>query len=305
MNKLERVRAAIAGKPVDRVPASFWYHFTPDKAVGSASVKAHLDYYRATGIDFLKIMNEHPYQANVEIKSPSDWRHVRPAPLSAQFYQGQLDEIKRISDAIGGDCLLITTIFGPFTSGNHTSGTRVTEHLHADPVAVRQGLGAIADSLAEFAHACVEAGAAGIYYSAQGGEAERFSTDEFLSCIKPNDLTVLKAMQGFGEFHLLHVCKDHIRLELYADYPAHVVNWAATKHNPSLTQGRDLFKRTVLGGFNDRGIMATGTHAEIRDEVQRIIGEFGTTGFMVGADCTLPTEIDDSNIRVAVEATAI
>ncbi|MCL5996344.1 MAG: hypothetical protein M1546_09845 [Chloroflexi bacterium] len=88
MNKLERVRAALAGAEVDRVPASFWFHYTSDKAHGAASVKAHLDYYRASNIDFLKVMNEHPYQANVTIKTPADWRAVRPAPPERQLLPG-------------------------------------------------------------------------------------------------------------------------------------------------------------------------------------------------------------------------
>ena len=157
MNKIERVRAALAGAEVDRVPASFWFHFPTTQKHGIASVKAHQAYYRASGVDFLKIMNEHPYRANVEIKAPSDWRAVRPAPVNSPFYQEQLDEISRIVDALDGDCLAITTIFGPFSEGNHASGGLVTEHLKADPEAVSQGLGAIAESLAQFAVACIEA----------------------------------------------------------------------------------------------------------------------------------------------------
>jgi uroporphyrinogen decarboxylase len=302
MNKLERVRAALSGAEVDRVPASFWFHFPKPQAHGAASVQAHLDYYRAAGIDFLKVMNEHPYEANVAIQSPADWRHVRPAPLNSRFYQDQLDEVKRIVDALKGECLVITTIFGPFSSGNHASGGKVTEHVKADPAAVSQGLGAIAESLAQFAVACVEAGASGIYYSAQGGEEERFTADEFQRCIKPHDLTILNALHG--EFNLLHICGDNMRLALYADYPSHAVNWAATKHNLNLKQGYSLFKRTVVGGMGDRGIMVNGSPEEIRSAVQEVVAGFGTRSFILGADCTLPTDIDISRIRTAVEATA-
>lgn len=305
MNKVERVRAALAGAEVDRVPASFWFHFTRDKARGEASVKAHLDYYRESGVDFLKIMNEHPYQTNVEIATPADWRQVRPAPLSSSFYQGQLDEIKRIVDALQGECLTVTTIFGPFGEGNHATNNLVTEHLKADPEAVNQGLAAIAESLAEFAVACVEAGASGIYYSAQGGEADRFSEEEFLNYIKPHDLTVLNAFKDQGEFHLLHICKDRIRLNLYADYPGHAVNWAATKNNLSLQEGQALFKRPVVGGMGDRGIIVDGSPEAIQGAVREIITDFGSRGLMIGADCTLPTDIDVNNIRLAVEATAM
>lgn len=304
MNKVQRVRAALAGKAVDRVPASFWYHFTRDKAHGDASVKAHLDYYQASGIDFLKVMNEHPYQANVTVSSPADWRKLRAAPLSSPFYQEQLDELKRIVDKIGGDCLVISTIFGPFSSGNHAAQNNVSAHIKADPAAVSQGLGAIAESLAAFGVACIEAGAAGIYYSAQGGEAERFTEEEFVRYIKPHDLTVLRAIEGHGEFNLLHICKDHVRLPLYADYPAHAVNWAATKNNLNLVQGRSLFKRPIVGGMGDRGIIVDGSHEQIRAAVRQVIKDFGTSGLIVGADCTLPTDIDISNISAAVEATA-
>jgi uroporphyrinogen decarboxylase len=305
MNKVERVRAALVGAAVDRVPASFWFHFTRDKAHGEASVKAHLDYYRESGVDYLKVMNEHPYRADVRIKTPADWKQVRPAPLSAPFYREQLDEIKRIADEIGGECLIVTTLFGPFASGNHAGNHLVTEHLKADPEPVSQGLAAIADSLAEFAVACVDAGASGIYYSAQGGEEDRFTEDEFLQYIKPHDLTVLNAVKDHGEFHLLHICGNRIRLSLYADCPAQAVNWAVTKDNLDLKQGHELFKRTVVGGMDDRGIVVDGSPAEIQAAVRQVIADFGTRGFILGADCTFPTDISVANIRTAVEATAM
>lgn len=305
MNKVECVRAALAGERVDRVPASFWFHFPPDKRHGDASVRAHLAYYRESGVDYLKVMNEHPYQANMAIHSPADWRQVRPAPLSSRFYQDQLDEIKKIVDALQGECLVITTLFNPYASGNHASEHQVTEHLKADPDSVHHGLAAIADSLAGFAAACIDAGASGIYYAAQGGEEDRFTEEEFLQYIKPHDLAVLEAIEGAGEFHLLHICGDRIRLALYTDYPGHAVNWAATKHNLGLKDGHALFKRTVVGGMDDRGVVVSGPAEAIRAAVQEVIIDFGTRALILGADCTFPTDIPVSHIRVAVESTQI
>jgi uroporphyrinogen decarboxylase len=307
MNKVERVRAALAGIDADRVPVSFWFHFPDAQKHGDASVQAHLAYYRASNIDFLKVMNEHAYESNVSVRMPADWRSLRPAPLSAPFYQQQLDEMKAIVDAIGGECLVITTLFGPFSAGNAVSEGKVTEHLKADPEAVSQGLATIAESLAQFAVACVDAGAAGVYYSAQGGESNRFSADEFTRYLKPHDLTVLNALQqqGKGEFNLLHICGDNMQLPLYADYPSHAVNWAATKHNLNLKQGYSLFKRTVVGGMGDRGILVNGSVEEIQAAARAVIEYNGTRAFMLGADCTLPTDIDVSHIRAAVEAAAM
>lgn len=304
MNRIERVRAALAGQPVDRIPASFWFHFPTSMSRGKPSITAHLDYYRRSGVDYLKIMNEHPYYSDTYIAVPADWRRVRPAPLSSPFYQYFLDEIKSLSDSLQGECLLIATVFNPFSCGRTSSNRVLTEHLKSDPESVNEGLKAIADSLANFAVACVEAGASGIFFAAQGGEQERFHEEEFLNYIKPHDLTVLNAVADYGEFHLIHVCGDQVRLHLYTDYPGSAFNWAATKNNLTLREGQALLRRTVIGGMDDRGILVTGSKGEIQQEVQKVVGEMDSTGFMLGADCTLPTDISVENIRYAVEATA-
>ena len=305
MNKVERMRAVLAGEVADRVPASFWFHFPEDQAHGVESVKAHLDYYRQADLDFLKIMNEHPYQVETNIKNPIDWRKLKPAPLNSDFYQAQLDEIKMITDQLAGECLTATTIFNPFSSGNHASNRLVTEHLKADPESVNIGLATIAESLAEFALACLEAGANGIYFSAQGGEADRFEEHEFLEFIKPHDLTVLNAINGVGELNIVHICRDNVRLHLYCNYPGAVFNWAVTApSNLSLKSGKKLFNRTVLGGMDNRGVIVNGSQVDIEKAVHQIIRTVGPRNLILGADCTLPTEISIDHIQAAIEATA-
>ncbi len=215
-----------------------------------------------------------------------------------------LDEVKAIVDEVGGACLTVCTVFGPFGEGNHATGGLVTEHYREDPASVAQGLAAIADSLAEFSLALLEAGTDGIYFSAQGGERERFTEEEFLAHIKPCDLTVLQAIDQQAEFNLLHICKDNIRLDHYLDYPAAAVNWAAAKNNWSMQEGLAKFGRPVVGGLHDRGLIVDGSHEAIETAVHEVLSQVGTRSFMVGADCTLPTDNDRSNIHAAVHATA-
>jgi len=116
---------------------------------------------------------------------------------------------------------------------------------------------------------------------------------------------VLDAIKDSGEFHLLHICRERVRLPLYADYPGHAVNWAVTKNDLSLAEGKKLFQRPVIGGMDDRGVIISGPIEEIQAEVGQIIAGAGTRGFMLGADCTLPTDINLDHIRAAVEATQI
>lgn len=307
MNKIERVRAALRGEAVDRVPASFWFHFPADQVAGHAMALAHLNYYRAADPDILKVMNDNGVALTGidEIRTPADWRKLKPAPLSSRPFQDQLDGLREIADAVGDEVLLVTTVFNPYATGNDISGRKVTEHLKADPESVGAGLSTITHSLAEFSRACIEAGAAGIYFSAQGGEVDRFTVHEFDKYIKPHDLVVLQAAEEAGAtFNVLHICGQRLRLEAYADYAgaAHAVNWAPQLDNLSLSQGRQLFQRTIIGGVDQGGSIVHGRREEITAEVQAAIAEMGKQGFMIGAGCTVPSDIRIENLVWARQA---
>ena len=305
MNKIERMQTMLRGERPDRVPAGFWFHFPASAAAGHAMARAHIDYYRAADPDLLKVMNDNGYEAvGVDsVKSPADWRKLEPAPLSSAPYQAQLAGLRELVDVLGDEVLMATTIFNPYGTGNKISGNKVAEHVKEDPDAVAAGLGAIAESLAEFSAACIEAGAAGIYFSAQGGDASRFTADEHLQYIKPHDVTVLEAATAAGAAcNILHICGRGIRLEHYVDYPGHTVNWAPQNDNLSLTAGRDLFRRPIIGGIDERGPIVDGPRESITAEVHAALAAMGSAGFMVGGGCTLPPDVQVEHLVWARQA---
>jgi uroporphyrinogen decarboxylase len=313
MNKRERIQAVLNSQPVDRVPAGFWFHFPAHQHSSEAAVAAHLDLYRATGMDFMKVMNEHLYAMDAPIRTPDDWRSVKAAPIDAPFYQAHLEELKRIIDALAGECMVVSTVHGVFASAFHATHAAeetfardnpVARHLHEHPGPVLGALDAIADSLARFAEACIAAGADGVFYAALGGEAYRFAEEEFLRFIAPYDRRVLAAVADKAPFNILHICKDQVRLHLYREYPGQVVNWGENEQNLSLEEGRTLFQRPILGGMHYRGPIAYGPPPAIVQSVHAAVARLGPTGFILGADCTLPTGTPVDNIRTAVAATA-
>jgi uroporphyrinogen decarboxylase len=250
-------------------------------------------------------MNDNGYErVGVEaITSPADWRKLEPAPQSSAAYQAQLSGLRELVDTLGDEVLMASTIFNPYATGNKISDGKVTEHLKADPEAVSAGLGAIAESLAGFAAACVEAGAAGIYFSAQGGDGDRFTAQEHASYLKPHDITVLQAATAAGATcNILHVCGRGLRLEDYRDYPGHTVNWAPQNDNPSLSAGRELFQRPIIGGVDERGPIVDGTREAVTAEVRAALAEMGSAGFMIGAGCTVPNDIAVQHLVWAREA---
>ena len=146
----------------------------------------------------------------------------------------------------------------------------------------------------------------GIYYAALGAEHHFFTDEEFATWIEPYDLRILKAAKEAGLYNFLHICKENLNVQRYANYGelVDVVNWGVYETDFSLDEGRKLFPNaTIMGGLANRsGVLVDGSHKEIRDAVRKIIKDFGTTGFILGADCTLPTEIPYDRIKAAVEA---
>jgi uroporphyrinogen decarboxylase len=249
-------------------------------------------------------MNGTLYQLDVSIDVASDWRKVRPTKISANFYQRQLDLIKRVVDQLHDKCMIMTTVFNPYHHGTHsTSEQMFDEHLRTDPDAVYQAMEAMAESDMEYIQACFEAGVHGIYYSVQGGEHDRFSEELYVNTIKKNDLNVIDSFKDRGEFNTLHLCGANMRLDHYADYPSHAINWDVKNNGITLKEGAEKFGRAVLGGINNRGPLVNGTPEEITAEVRGAIEQFGRKGLLLGADCTLPSGTPYANVRTAVKAT--
>jgi uroporphyrinogen decarboxylase len=312
MNKHQRVRAAISGAEVDHVPAGFWLHFPPGMEAGEPALEAHLDFYRRTDVDLLKVMNEHLYRREQPVRSPADWATWTPMSISRSYMQKQVDLVKAVVDRVGGEVPVLATIHGTFICAFHASKrpeetifghNLATEHLRHTPESMVPALAAVSDTLIALSIACLEAGADGIYYGAQGGEAHRFDEATFNTYVKPFDLKVLEAIRDKTDMVVLHVCKDKTRMPLYSDYPVDAVNWAIHEGDYDLEAGRKLFDVALLGGLDDRsGVMVDGSPDEIGAEVRRIVSGVGKRSFILGSDCTLPTDIPLGNVRAAVDA---
>ena len=314
MNRRENTIAAVQGGNVEYIPAGFWLHFPESCFHGDAAVQAHLDFFRESETDIMKIMNENVIPCSVPIVNPEDWAKIPAYDRNASFIQDQLEITKKILDKVHDNGIVLLTVHGVVasawharggTAGYETGSSFLVEHLRANPEAVAQAYDRISDALAILTEEALKIGVDGIYYAALGGESYLYTDEEFERYVKPNDLKVLQAASKRPAFNILHMCKDRLNLERYRDYPVDVVNGGVYEHNPSLLEGRKIFgDAAILGGLDDRaGVLVDGTEQEIRSEVHRVIGEMGQRKFLLGADCTLPTEIEMARIRAAVRAT--
>ena len=303
MDKRERLLATLQGEKTDGMLCGFWHHFNDSCKYGQASIQAHVEFFQYTDADILKVMNEHTYRIDCSIEQSSDWKKVKPSSFDTGPYPQYIEEFKALKKALPKDVPLFATVHGVLVSAYHATElpgnfsnphNMVSRHLKQDPSSVAVGLQAIAETLILLCRQLVKAGADGIYYAALGGESYRFERSLFETYVKPYDKQVIDSINDLKAKSILHICKDKVVLPMYQGIQADIVNWAVHESEYSLSDGRLLFpEATLLGGFDDRsGVLVEGSKAEIEQEVEVIVAEAGRKRFIIGADCTLPTDIE-------------
>ncbi|HUJ76129.1 MAG TPA: hypothetical protein VL359_14800, partial [bacterium] len=166
--------AIAQGQPGDAyVPAAFFLHFDPKFHKGQAAVDRHVEYFRATGMDFVKIQYEHPFPAQPQIRRAADWKTM--PLLEAAYFADPLEVVGGIVKAVNHEALVIVTLYSAIMHAAHAVGRdELTAQLNEDPAATARGLEIINQSILVFVRECVRRGVDGFYASTQGGEAGRF-----------------------------------------------------------------------------------------------------------------------------------
>ena len=192
MNKRDAVLSLLDSTKVPSyIPAAFFLHFDPAYHSGQAAVDKHLEYFKYTGMDFVKIQYEGKFPTLPAIQKPEDWAKMPFYGLD--FYEPQLKVVEGLVKAAKKDALVVLTLYSPFMCAGHTAGEdTVTRHILENPQAVQRGMQIITDSLMGFVKACIKLGLDGFYASTQGGEAGRFPGRElFDQCVRPYDLALM------------------------------------------------------------------------------------------------------------------
>lgn len=306
MNKRDGLLNLIhGGSSLDYTPAAFFMHFDPTHHEGQAAVDKHLEYFRATGMDFVKIQYEQRLPPASPINKADDWAQIPLYPES--FFEPTLRVVEGLVEAVHDEALVMMTLYSPFMLAMQLAGgVDLAQHLSENPNAVVKGLATMTENVQNLVRGCMRAGVDGFYASTQGGETFRFrDRDFFQRYIKPTDLAVWDVMQSCA-FNILHICDyvgDYDDLTPFLDYPGHVVNCSLTLGNRKLlpTEVSQLFGRPYMGGLERKGVLATGSVAEIRAVVRSVLAQ-APERFILAADCTVPSDTPWDNLKTAIEA---
>ena len=307
MNKRDLMFELLEKQPLEApVPAAFFLHFDPLCHRGMAAVKKHLEYFRYTGMDMVKIQYEHVFPSVPGIAGPDDW--INMPRYGEDFFAEPFEVVEGLVKEAKDEAPVIMTLYSALMCAGHAVGSEtVVGHFEQDPAAVTKGMEIVTESLLTFVRGCIDRGVDGFYASSQGGESSRFNNRSiFENYIKPCDLIIMEEINRRCDFNILHICDYHGTyddLEAFLDYPGDVVSCGLELSNGSLTakQVAQMFDRPYFGGMDRHGIITSGPPEEIRKKAQ-IVLQNAPERFILGADCTVPPDTSWDNLKAAIEA---
>ena len=309
-----------------------FYKGLEDEAIVRKNIDGHLKFYEAFKPDFVKLMSDgffgYPNAALANVKSARDLAAIKPIGIDHPWFEKQVALVKELTAKFGSEVFTFYNIFGPATTlkfllGKGNDGNRaLADLIIEDPKAVRRALDVIANDLSTLASRVIdEGGADGIYLSVQNVQDKRISPAVYRSVIEPGEKAVLKAANRAskaahagksdhpeisgraGAANILHICGyegSRNDLSLYRDYDAKAINWAVTVEGVPLSAGKELFRgKAVIGGFsNGKGsLIHKGSREAVEAYTDGLLSGAGRKGVIIGADCTVPSDIDLSRLE--------
>ena len=325
MTKRERVRAALRGEPVDRVPVSAWWHHFAREWEPEGLAQATFDAYRRYDWDWVKLNPRATYYAE-------DWgnEYERPDPpaspklvkaavrfpdtlMRMKFldprkgaYGEQVEAIRLLRAKLGDEAFVVHTVFSPLAVVGRLMGNvdETKRYLVEHAAQMHTGLSVVAETLSVYARLCLDAGADGLFFATvDWGTYDNLTEEQYRTFARPYDLQVLSQAQD-AAFNVLHVCRANSMLDLMLDYPVHAFNWAATlPGNLSLRDVQERTDRAVIGGLSEQGALRHGTPSEAAAEAARAIAETGGRRFLLAPGCSIepPPGTPEANLDAVCE----
>ena len=327
MTGRDRVEAALALDIADRPPVGAWGHTYREEWSPQGLAAVTVERARQFGWDFVKFQPRascfaeafgsvykpagHRLRAPVLVQEAvpdlDSWRSV--SLVNPKALDDQVESIGIVARELGPDIPVIQTVFSPITVGGYLVGksqSRVVRELRNHRGTLTPALERIADALVDFSRKSISAGAAGVFYAISGYAGRGVMTEAaYRDLVLPFDISVLERIPSNAWFNVVHLCGSKLNFSLARDLPARAVSWSIhNQGNPSLSEGRQIAGRAVMGGLSQRATLVYGPPAEIEAEARRAVSATGGRGLLLAPGCSVPPRVRDINLAAMVQAIA-
>lgn len=328
LSKRDLLKDAFDCKKVDKIPIGFWHHFilgkeqfqgVGNKEIQNRAIEGHKKYYNLIKPDIMKLMNEgfmgYPPIMDNELKTAEDLLKIKSISEDDPWFTEQVSHVKKLVDLFGSEVMTFYNVFAPvqvirirleFYDLNFERFVYLAENfpeeLSAAGKEIEKDLKVLLRKL--FSETKLD----GIYYCVQNVQSSMYTKEIYDKYIRPAEISLLEFANELSDYNILHICgyaHHKNNFEFYKDYKAKVYNWAVFTEGISLPEGKKFFgDKCVLGGFdnNKDTLIDKGSKEEIYEFVKNLIKENGYHGYVMGADCSIPNDIDDERISWIQEA---
>ena len=335
MNREERIRAALAGQDVDRVPVAAWMHLSEFDQDPISLAEAEVALTEKYDFDFIKMMpfglystqdfgnqltiycdpHKEPIVKNFAIQSPSDYDTMRAIPAIQGTYGKQIEFARELIRRRKPGTPAIQTIFSPFSTLKKMAGDRLLQDMVNYPEAVHHALSAITATTFDFISYNIEAGVDGFFFATQNAVKTMMNPDQFEKFAAFYDRQIINSYAKKTWFNVAHIHGEDIYFKEVADYPINCVNWHDRHTWPSLKEARTLTNKCLLAGIKSApyfvdgvlkydDIILDGTPEEITAHVKDAIAQVDGKGLILGPGCVVNPAAPEENLmalRKAVE----
>lgn len=328
MNKRDLVLKVMNNEKAERVPVGFWWHFTPgtDHVYGYQEgndiiervLKGHEKMITEFKPDMVKIMSDgffaHPAIVENKINKVEDLKKIEHIDKNHPWVQKQIYVINKVLEMTKGELVVIYNMFSAvqqlrlfveyISNDKEAYRNLMIEHTKETMEALKI---IEEDTIMLLDEIKKNTNIDGIYYSVQMLQHPEADEEFHKKWIVPSDLRILNHINELWEYNMLHICgyeHYHNNVEFFKQYPCKVYNWATHTDNVSMKKGKEIFKSAVCGGFDNNSgtLIDKGSIEELKEYTKSIIEDAGREGLIIGADCTIPGDIDFERLNAIRDA---
>ncbi|MFC2046041.1 uroporphyrinogen decarboxylase family protein [Chloroflexota bacterium] len=338
MSKWERIRGALGGAPVDRVPLSLWKHYYLQEWGPGQLAHLTLALHRDLDTDLIKLTPSGSYfiqgwgptiRFSTDDNTPSVL--VKPTVASADGWTTlprldvtkgalgrELETIHQVATGLDGTAPLVMTIYSPLSIASmlcwnsssqdsrgmiDDSQSRVVQDLRQSPRQLHRGLATIRDVVMDYVDVCLEAGASGLFFATRLARYDALTRAEYEQFGAAYDLAILERLVHRSQITMLHVCKQNLMFDLMIDYPVDVISWADRDGGPTLAEAREMTDKALAGGLSVEALLNR-TETDVLFQARDAIAQTKGVGFILAPGCVIEGPTPDANLLAVRQAIA-
>jgi uroporphyrinogen decarboxylase len=253
-------------------------------------------------------MNKPPVFEESPIRGSADWKRLPVLEPDRGPLLEQLRLLQLLNHQVGYDAHFVQTIFCPLGVACSLVGgdpTLVQHSAREDRSALHTGLRMITETLINYAIACMEQGASGIFYTTGDWASEGFLTlDKYREFGEQYDQEFLDGIKSRSKLTVLHNGGEHVYFDMLGSYPVHAVSWDAfAPGNPDLSEGRKRLGKAVMAGLN-RKTLSSGSAAQVEDEITHTLEEVGREHLLLAPGSPISPQTPAKNLEALRHALA-